>query len=175
MFTINKSVSVWEQLVQLPFLNLYSRLLNAAMELDVFSQLCQPVTAEALAVHMGWHKANTEYLLSALVSIGFLNKTDGTYQNTEEVDRYLVKGKDEYLGGFLPFYMQEGMAPMDVKLLVTKGPQSQQQESVIGYFCGVVLYGDPFTTRVLIGGLIVFGAVLLSVLNWKEIFRRKQA
>ena len=42
-------------------------------------------------------------------------------------------------------------------------------------FCGVVLYGDPFTTRVLIGGLIVFGAVLLSVLNWKEIFRRKQA
>ena len=37
MFTINKSVSVWEQLVQLPFLNLYSRLLNAAMELDVFS------------------------------------------------------------------------------------------------------------------------------------------
>ena len=113
MFTINKSVSVWEQLVQLPFLNLYSRLLNAAMELDVFSQLCQPVTAEALAVHMGWHKANTEYLLSALVSIGFLNKTDGTYQNTAEVDRYLVKGKDEYLGGFLPFYMQEGMAPMD--------------------------------------------------------------
>ena len=42
-------------------------------------------------------------------------------------------------------------------------------ESVIGYFC------DPFTTRVLIGGLIVFGAVLLSVLNWKEILKRKQA
>ena len=48
-------------------------------------------------------------------------------------------------------------------------------ESVIGYFCGVVLYGDPFTKRVLLGGLIVFGAVLLSVLNWKEIFKRKQA
>lgn len=51
MFTINKSVSVWEQLVQLPFLNLYSRLLNAAMELDVFLNL-PAVTAEALAVHM---------------------------------------------------------------------------------------------------------------------------
>lgn len=79
---------------------------------------------------IGLHEANTEYLLSALVTIGFLNKTDGTYQNTAEVDRYLVKGKDEYLGGFLPFYMQEGMAPMDVKLLVTKGPQSQQQEAM---------------------------------------------
>ena len=130
MSAINKSVSVWEQLVQLPFLNLYSRLLNAAMELDVFSQLCQPVTAKALAVQMGWHEANTEYLLSALVSIGFLSNTDGAYQNTEEADRYLVKGRDEYLGGFLPFYMQEGMAPMDVKLLVTKGPQPQQQEAM---------------------------------------------
>lgn len=48
-------------------------------------------------------------------------------------------------------------------------------ESVIGYFCGVVLYGDPFTLRVLIGGLIVFSAVLLSVLPWKAIFKGKQA
>ena len=93
MFTINKSVSVWEQLVQLPFLNLYSRLLNAAMELDVFSQLCQPVTAEALAVHMGWHKANTEYLLSALVSIGFLNKLTAIWS----------KGKMNIWEAFCPF------------------------------------------------------------------------
>lgn len=47
-------------------------------------------------------------------------------------------------------------------------------ESVIGYFCGVVLYGDPFTPRVLIGGLIVFSAVLLSVLNWDGILHKKQ-
>ena len=47
-------------------------------------------------------------------------------------------------------------------------------ESVIGYFCGVVLYGDPFTPRVLLGGMIVFGAVLLSVLNWGEILKRRK-
>lgn len=130
MSTVHESVSVWEQLVRLPFLNSYSRLVNAAMELDVFSHLCQPVTAKNLAAQMGWHEANTEYLLSALVSIGFLSKTDGAYQNTEEAGRYLVKGESTYLGGFLPFYMQEGMALMDVKLLVTKGPQPQQQEAM---------------------------------------------
>lgn len=48
-------------------------------------------------------------------------------------------------------------------------------ESVFGYFCGVVLYSDPFTPRVLIGGLIVFSAVLISVLNWKDIFHIKQS
>ncbi|MGN0136697.1 EamA family transporter [Anaerotignum sp.] len=42
-------------------------------------------------------------------------------------------------------------------------------ESVIGYFCGVVLYGDPFTPKVLIGGLIVFSAVLLSVVEWGKV------
>ena len=45
-------------------------------------------------------------------------------------------------------------------------------ESVIGYFCGVVLYGDPFTPKVLIGGLIVFSAVLLSVVEWKKILHK---
>lgn len=42
-------------------------------------------------------------------------------------------------------------------------------ESVIGYFCGVVLYGDPFTPKVLMGGMIVFSAVLLSVVEWGKV------
>lgn len=130
MSTVHESVRVWEQLVRFPFLNLYSRLVHAAMELDVFSHLRARATAKGLADQMGWHEGNTEYMLSALVSIGFLKKEAGAYQNTEETDRYLVKGTAEYLGGFLPFYMQEGMAPMDVKLLVTKGPQPQQQEAI---------------------------------------------
>ena len=42
--------SVWEQLTRLPFLNLYGRLVNSAIELDVFSDLTEPVTAKDLAV-----------------------------------------------------------------------------------------------------------------------------
>ena len=47
-------------------------------------------------------------------------------------------------------------------------------ESVIGYLCGVVLYGDPFTPRVLLGGLIVFSAVLLSVVDWGKLLNSKK-
>lgn len=46
-------------------------------------------------------------------------------------------------------------------------------ESVFGYFCGVVLYGDPFTPRVLLGGMIVFSAVLLSVVQWDRILKKQ--
>lgn len=45
-------------------------------------------------------------------------------------------------------------------------------ESVFGYLCGVVLYHDPFTPKVLLGGMIVFSAVLLSIVNWKEILHK---
>lgn len=120
--------SVWNQLTTLPFLGLYTNLLNTSMELDVFSPLSTPMTAEALAEARGWDKANTRYMLSALVSVGFLKKEGETYQNTPDADRYLVKGKPEYLGGFLLFYgMNEGGVPMDMKKLVAEGPQQPQQ------------------------------------------------
>ena len=131
----NRVTNVWEQLVRLPFLNLYSKLLHAAIELDVFSHLTEPITAGTLAEKLGWHGENTEYLLSALVSVGFLTKEGDCYRNTPETDRYLVKGKPEYMGGFLLFYsLNEGAVPMDVKKLVTEGPgEPQQMEQTLDF------------------------------------------
>lgn len=121
-------ISVWNQLVQLPYLNLYSKLVNAALELDVFSYLSEPETAENLAEKMGWNTTNTGYFLGALSALGFVTQAGGKFQNTEEAMRYLVKGSPEYLGGFILFYGQnEGMTPMDVKKLLTDGPQPVPQ------------------------------------------------
>ena len=41
-------------------------------------------------------------------------------------------------------------------------------ESLFAFIFGVFLYGDPFTPRLLIGGLIVFSAVIISELKWKK-------
>lgn len=41
-------------------------------------------------------------------------------------------------------------------------------ESLFAFIFGVFLYGDPFSPRILIGGLIVFSAVLLSEVKWKK-------
>ena len=123
-----KNLTVWEQLVQLPYLNLYSTLVNAALELDIFSNLTQPVTAGELAAERGWNEANTAHVLGALSSLGFVEQEDGKYRNSGESQRYLVKGGPEYLGGFLLFYGQsEGGVPMDVKKLLREGPQPLPQ------------------------------------------------
>ncbi len=41
-------------------------------------------------------------------------------------------------------------------------------ESLFAFIFGVFFYGDPFTPRILIGGLIVFSAVIISDLKWKN-------
>lgn len=91
------------------------------------------LTAQELAAKMGWHEANTGYLLSGLTAIGFVQKDGDLYQNSPEADRYLVKGKPEYLGGFILYYgMNEGTMPMNVNKLVTEGPQPMQQQAMDG-------------------------------------------
>lgn len=118
-----RELGIWGQLVQLPFLNLYSKLLYSAMQLDVFSHLQEKRTAGELAKELDWHEKNTEYLLSALNSLGFLERDGENYWDSQEARRYLVKESPEYLGGFLLFYgLNEGAVPMDVQKLVTEGP-----------------------------------------------------
>lgn len=121
-------LSVWDQLTKLPYLTLYTRLVNSAMELDVFSHLSEKTTAAALAQRLGWNPENTSYLLCALTSIGFIEKDGSFFKNTPQAEQYLVKGRPEYLGGFLLFYgRNEGTTPMDVPLLVREGPQPMAQ------------------------------------------------
>ncbi len=115
-------LSVYEQLAQLPFLPVYSRLIQGAMELDVFSHLTEPAAAQTLAREMGWNEPNTKTLLDGLYSLGFVKKKGGLYVNTEEAQRFLVSSSPEFAAGFLMTYMQGGAAPMDVAALVRNGP-----------------------------------------------------
>jgi len=117
-----KEHGIYEQLTQLAYLPIYFKLLRGAMELNVFSHLTVPVTAEHLARDLGWHEANTRMLLDALFSLGFVKKSYGGYVNAPETAQYLVVSSPDYAGGFLTTYIQEGLAPLDVAKLVREGP-----------------------------------------------------
>jgi len=59
-----------------------------------------------------------------------LRKDKDEFSNSEEAGKYLVKGKSEYLGGFIQHYiMNEGSMTFDVVKLVTEGPQPMQQQA----------------------------------------------
>ncbi len=136
-------VSVYKQLTQLPFLPVSSGLIRGAMELDVFSHLGEPSTAQALALKMHWNEPNTKVLLDGLYALGFVEKKDGRYVNSDEAQRYLVSSSPEYAAGFLMMYMRDAAAAMDVAALVRSGPDPAAMGQVDQSF-DFTRYGDAF-------------------------------
>jgi predicted O-methyltransferase YrrM len=67
-----------------------SRILLAAVELDLFTAIGDGATAEEAARKAGTHPRATEVLLNALAAMGALEKRAGKYFNTPATRRYLV-------------------------------------------------------------------------------------
>ena len=55
---INKA-NIYEQLTALPYLSAYQQLIQGAIELDVFSELENPITVKELSEKMNWDESNT--------------------------------------------------------------------------------------------------------------------
>ncbi len=138
-----KEISLYKKLAQLSFLPIYIRLIKGAMELDVFSRLTEPKSAEKVAEEAGWDAGCTAVLLDSLCSVGFIEKADDRYVNTEEGSRYLVSSSPEYAAGFLKMYMQDGMTPLDVAKLVREGPNPSAAEQM-DQSLDFIQYGDSF-------------------------------
>lgn len=88
-----------------------------------FSDLTQRKSVRELSEERGWNEDNTRYFLDALYCLGFIWKRDEMYCNCRETDRYLVKGRPEYIGGHLAFHCaEECIGCRDIKRLVEEGP-----------------------------------------------------
>jgi hypothetical protein len=77
--------------------------LLTATELDLFSCLHGgPATEEEIRQRLGLHGRGLGDLLALLTALGLLERDeDGSYGNAAGADRYLVRGSDNYIGGFL--------------------------------------------------------------------------
>ena len=69
---INKT-NIYEQLTALPYLTAYQQLIQGAIELDVFSNLENPITTKELSKKMRWDESNIFNLLKGLYSLGYLD------------------------------------------------------------------------------------------------------
>ena len=138
-----KELGIYEQLVQLPYLTAYKKVLEAAITLDLFSALTAGKTAAQLAAAKGWDTINTKHLLEAIFSLGFLDRDGETFRNTAETSRYLVKGSPDYMGSVLLFFGQnQGMDPGDVVKQVREGGQIPEQRQGMEQAIDFAAYGD---------------------------------
>jgi SAM-dependent methyltransferase len=73
-----------------------------AVELGLFTALdTGPATIEEIRGRLGLHGRGLSDWLDLLTDLTLLEKSDGRYRNGIGADRYLVCGRDSYIGGFL--------------------------------------------------------------------------
>jgi SAM-dependent methyltransferase len=79
-----------------------SKTLLSAVELGLFTELvAAPLSADEIGARLGLHERSRRDFLDALVSMGFLQRTEGRYANTAETALFLDRNKPSYLGGIL--------------------------------------------------------------------------
>ncbi|MBD6618558.1 methyltransferase [Komarekiella sp. 'clone 1'] len=79
-----------------------AKTLLVAVELGLFTLLdSSPLDAQTLAGRLGIHPRSARDFFDALVALGLLERHNEQYSNTQETERFLVRGKLEYIGGFL--------------------------------------------------------------------------
>ena len=110
-----------------------SKLLLAAIELKVFNELSEPVSAKAVAQAIAGHPGNIGLFLDGLVACDFLAKKNGLYWNTPVAQTFLVNGSPTYLGTFLTGSSQMMFSGLDdLPALVKKGPDPSSKVTNIG-------------------------------------------
>ncbi len=79
-----------------------SKTLLSAIEMELFTELARrPGDLADLQGRLGLHPRSARDFLDALVALGFLERHEGTYNNTPSTDLFLDKHKPEYMGGML--------------------------------------------------------------------------
>src|SRR6185436_1305172 len=143
-----------DNILQLGFAFFGSKTLLSAVELGVFTELAeQSLTAEQLRQRLQLHPRSFLDFFDALVALGMLQRDGDLYANTPETDHFLVRGKLNYIGGFLEM-ANERLYPFWGSLtegLKTGLPQNEVKTGGAGLFENI--YGDPDRLRLFLGAM----------------------
>ncbi|MCQ4084256.1 acetylserotonin O-methyltransferase [Streptomyces sp. RB6PN25] len=145
-----------------------AKALLTAVELDLFTALHEAsdgaATVDEVRDRLSLHGRGLRDFLDLLVALGVLQRAQGRYRNAPAADRHLVRGGEEYIGGFL-LRSSRNLYPAWGRLeeaLRTGQPQSgsdfeavTKNPAILRQFIGSM---DAFTN--------VLGAQLIDAFDW---------
>jgi hypothetical protein len=133
-----------EQILQIGLGFWASKTLLSAIELELFTELAKhPLSLQELQGRVGLHPRSARDFFDALVSMGFLQRTGSTYQNSPATNTYLDKQKPTYIGGVLEMcnHRLYSFWSRLTEGLRTGKPQNEIRDGAQPMF--EVLYADP--------------------------------
>ena len=122
----------FEELYRMLVAPIKSKLLLTGIELEVFGQLSEPISAEAVAKTLSTHPENTRLFLDGLAASDLITKKNGLYQNTSVTQAFLVEGRLTFLGPIFKFWTQS-FALNNLPKLVKEGFPPPSPEAVDGF------------------------------------------
>ncbi|MBW2622381.1 MAG: hypothetical protein JRD68_05705, partial [Deltaproteobacteria bacterium] len=88
-----------QSLTNMAFAHKQSGTLIAAIELDLFNQVSKgAATVPEVAKALNLTEDRADKLVTACAALGLLEKRGGSYYNSPEVDRYLIRDRPKYIG-----------------------------------------------------------------------------
>jgi hypothetical protein len=141
---MNQGTQTPDHILQVGFGFWASKTLLSAIELEVFTELAKhPLPLDDLQGRLGLHPRSARDFFDALVALGFLERSGGTYRNTTATDMFLDKHKPTYIGGILEMCNHRLYSYLGhlTEALRTGHPQNEVREGALPLFAA--LYADP--------------------------------
>lgn len=152
-----------ERILDLAYAFWRSKVLFAAVELDVFTTLTAgPLALLILARRTGVHPRGARDFFDSLVALGLLQRNAaGYYVNAPEADLYLVRNRPAYLGGLLQHLNTRHYRNWDrlPRALATGEPQSGLGTETYGGFYANDGSKNIFLTGMTAGSLLAARAL----------------
>jgi hypothetical protein len=121
-----------------------SKTLLTAVELGLFTKLADaPATADEIRQTLGLHPRGVSDFLDTLVSLKFLDRTDGVYSNTGASEMFLDRKKPSYVGGMLEMANARLWDAWSHLTTALRTGQPQNEIALTGESTFEALYANP--------------------------------
>ena len=148
-----------------------SKVLFAAVELDLFTKLAQgPTDLGTLTSRLDIHQRSARDFLDALVALGLLDRTpDDHYSNSSEAAAYLVSGTSSYIGDLIKHLNARHYQNWN---LLTRALLTGEPQSTLGAGSYAAFYADNSAQDIFLRGMtagsLLAARALARVFPWNE-------
>lgn len=132
MQSLPESNETLTRIYEMSLASVQTNAMVAGVELTIFDHLIEPIRAKELANKCGFDERTTKEYLNVLVACDLLIKKNGLYQNSQDVNTFLVTNSPLYYGDLILMDSDRlSMNPKTISEMVRNGPSFQKKEENI--------------------------------------------
>jgi len=109
-------------------------LIGSALKTGIFSALTREKDIDTLTRELNADKRAMYIVLEALCDMGYVEKRNGTYIIADTARPIFIEGGDEYVGGYLPHFMNKMKAWLELPLIIKGEKQGRKKPESISVF-----------------------------------------